>query len=354
MRNSQHELILSNAAAHWQAFEAAHKAEFVGNKYVAVDAQGNALGKFATNSEAKRIQNAGSVRHEDYLSIQEMVTGIRRRKLTAIEDLMSAGLSFNEDISNQLVGFEKSSDMTAAKQSMNPNMTEFEGTSFTEEFVPCPITHKGFTIPFRQGSFDYKRSIAMENAIRYVAERLEQTLVAGNTDISVSYGGVSQPLYGYTTHPQRGTNATTISDFTDISNITSFYSELIREVGLMWSTQGGIGENSLMVYVGNGIYTNLQEDYKADSERSVMERARAITQVRDIKPLEKLGNNEVLLVEMESSTIQLAVEAPLQVVPFMKSQPFEAQKFGVFAAMTHLIKADQNGNTGVRHLTVFP
>ncbi len=353
LTRNDHEQVLGNAGRYWQAFESAHKQDFIGNKYVAFDAKGDELGRFASAKDARLIANASSVRHEDFLTIQDQLVSIRRRKLTAIMDLMSAGLSFNEDISQQLVGFENSSDMEDADQDMNPNMTDFEGSDFEKEFVPCPVTHKGFRVDWRQGSFDYKRSVSMDNAIRKVAERLEKTLVNGNDKIVVSYGGQNHPLYGYTTHPNRGTNATTMSDFTNIANIGNFHKEIIRETGLMWSTQGGLELDSVMLYVANDIFTNLQDDYKADSERSALAKTRDNTFIKDVKALESLTGNQMVLVEMQSSTIQLAVEADIQVIPYIKAQPMESQKWACYGAMTHLIKSDRKGKTGIRHLTVF-
>lgn len=355
---AEHVANIDNRAYMCGEYDKLHQAVFQQNnlkKYIIVDIDNNIINASKSPEEAakaaKLLTNAnGTVRHEDFLVIQDKVVEVRRRKLNGITDLMEAGLSFGVSLEEQLVGFENVNEFQDAEQEMNPNSYQNNDTVFTEEFVPNPITHQSFSVPWRQQGFDYKRSLGLVESVRQVAERLENTLTNGNATISVSFGGQANPIFGYTTHPNRGTG--TISDWSLVANIALIVPEAIEQVGLMWATQGGVENDSVMLYVANDVWTNLQNDYKADSERSVMTRLMDVPQFKGIKPLEKLASKQVVMVEMLERTIQLATASDIITVPHIKTNPMAPQVLTTYAAMVQQIKSDSKGNTGIRHLTV--
>lgn len=348
---SEHAAMIQNAAFNREEYDKIHEAVFSANglkKYCIVNAEGKVVEKQAA---INLLTNAsGTVRHEDFMVIQDKIVEVRRRSLNGVADIMSAGLTFGVSISDQLVGFETVNEFTEAEQSMNPNVTSNNNTVFGEEFVPNPVTHMSFSVPWRQEGFNYKRSLGLSESVRQVSEKLENTLFNGNSAISVKYAGTSLPIYGYTTHPKRGTG--TISDWSQTSNLENIVPETISEIGKMWSDQGGIANDSVIQYVSNDFWTVLQNDYKADSEKSVLSRLLEIAQIKEVKPAEKLAAKSVVLVEMLDRTVQMAIASDIITVPHIKTNPMAPTVMTTYAAMVAQIKADQNGNTGVRHLTV--
>lgn len=306
--------------------------------------------QFAANGLQKDITVNGTLRHEDFLTIQDRIVEVRRRALNGIADLQAAGLSFSVDIGEQLVGFENVNEFSEAGQEMNPNSYDNNDTVLTESYAPNPVTHSSFSVPWRQQGFEYKRSLGMTESVRQVSERLENTLFNGNTGIVVNFNGSNHPIYGYTTHPDRGTG--TISDWTSAANVEKIVPETIEQIGQMWANQGGVMNDSVVMYVANDIWNILQKDYKAEVSGTIIDRLRMIAQIRDIKPAEKLANGQVVLVEMEARTIELAVASDIIVVPHQKTNPMMPQVMTTYAAMVHQIKSDSNGNTGIRHLIV--
>jgi len=347
-----HAAAISSHQQNWQSYEATHQDQFTTNnleKFVVVNAQGEVIGRA---NDRKLLANAdGTVRHEDFLTIRDMITRVRRRALNGITDLMDNGLSFTADIGEQLVGFENVNEFQEARQDMNPNSYQNNDTVFTEDYVPNPITHQSFEIPFRQQGFDYKRSLGMEESVRQCAERLEDTLFNGNSDIAVTFNGQAFPIYGYTTHPDRGVN--TISDWTVEANRDAIVPEFIREIGNMWSEQGGLENDSVCVYVGNDIWNVLQNDYNSSfpTQDTILQRMMKVAQCAMVKPAEKLAANQVVLVEMRRRTIELAVASDLISVPHLKVSPVAPQVMTTYAAMVQQIKVDAKGNTGIRQLT---
>lgn len=318
-------------------------------KYMVVNADGVVIE--AKNDAKKLLTNAnGTVRHEDFIVIQDRIVEVRRRSLNGITDLMEGGLSFGVSLEEQLVGFENINEFEAAQQEMNPNSYQNNDTVFTESFVPNPITHSSFQVPWRQQGFDYKRSLGMTESVRQVSERLEETLFNGNTGIVVNFNGANHPLFGYTTHPNRGTG--TISDWTLAANVEKIVPETIDLISTMWSDQGGVNNDSVMMYVANDLWNILQKDYKAEVAGSILKRLKDIAQIKDIKPAEKLANGQVVLVEMENRTIELASASDIITVPHTKTNPMAPQVLTTYAAMVQQIKVDSNNKTGIMHATV--
>lgn len=347
---------LTMAPQLWANYERLHENAFRENgleKHLVLNAANEILERRDTpytEAEVALITNATTLRHEDFLVIREEVTRVRRRELHGIQDLMDAGLTFNVSLGEQLVGFEAINEFQAAGQDMNPRNYQNNDTIFTESFVPNPITHQSYSIPWRQQGFDYKRSLGTEEATRQVAERLENTLFNGNTEIVKTFDGTAHNPYGYTTDPNRGTG--TISDWTAEANRGKIVPELIVEIGSMWSGQGGVKNDSVMVYVANDIWTILQKDYiAAFPSKPIKDRMMDVAQVKDVKPAEKLASGQVVLVEMERRTVELAIASDIIAVPHTKTSPMEPQVITVYGAMVQKIKSDSNSLTGVRHLT---
>ena len=348
---AEHAAAILNAAQLRKRYAELHAETFQVNglqKYVFQDAAAKILAR-SNDPKTLKVNATGTVRHEDFLMIQDRIVEVRRRALNGILDLESNGLTFSAAIGDQLVGYENVNEFQEAEQQMNPNAYQNNDTVFTEMYAPMPITHQSFQVPWRQTGFDYKRSLGMTESVRQVAERLEETLFNGNDAIAVNYNNVLHNLYGYTNHPSRGTG--TISDWTQAANVELIVPELIEQIGLMWAEQGGVSNDSVCVYVSNDIWNIFQKDYKAEVSGSIMTRCEDIAQVKAIKPAEKLAEKTVVLVEMEARTVEMAQASDIISVPHIKTNPMAPQVMTTYAAMVQLIKVDSKGNTGVRHLT---
>ena len=348
---AEHVANIVMAGSMWADYEKLHHNVFHEanlEKYCVVDIEGKIIENSA--DKATLVHNAnGTVRHEDFLVIMDKIIEVRRRELTGITDLKNAGLTMTASISDQLIGFENINEFQEAIQEMNPGSFDNNDTVFTEDFVPNPITHSSFQVPWRQQGFAYKSSLGMSESLRQVAERLEETLFNGNSAIDVTFNATSFPIFGYTTHPNRGVD--TISDWTLPASSELIITETNTALGLMFSDQGGIGNDSVVQYVANDIWTNLQNDFKANSDKSIMTRLMEISQIKEVKPGEKLAAGTCVLVEMLERTVQLGIAQDIIVVPHIKTNPLAPQDLIVYAAMVHHIKKDSAGNTGIMHLT---
>jgi hypothetical protein len=351
----QHEANIMSAANRWQGYDRLHAnalAEAGRKPYLLVNAEGTTLQRAA---DPRQLQGNATttVRHEDFQELEQEILRLRRRELNGIADLQAANLTRPASVTDQLVGYEAVGAFDAAKQEMNPTNKSVQnnGQNYKADWVPLPITHSGFSVPWRQTGFSYKGADGIAEGVRQCEERLEETLFNGNSAIAVTFSGTQNVIYGYTTHPNRGTG--TISDWSLAANVESIVPELNTQLGLMRSSQGGIRPNSITVYVANDIWQNLQNDYKTanPTSKTVHERMMAISEVGAVKPAEKLASTQVVLVEMDRRSVILHSASDIIAVPHLKTSPMQPQDFTVYAAQVHQIKVDRNNNTGVRHLT---
>lgn len=350
---------IAMSASSWGSYASTHEQMFLENgqqKYALVNKEtGKIIARNSATAELVKnemyINATGTVRHEDFLVIQEMITEVRRRKLNGITDLEEAGLSFTVGLEEQLVGTENINEFQQALQDMNPTDYQNNDSVFTETFTPNPITHQSFDVPWRQQGFDYKRSTGLKETMRQVAERLEETLFNGNTKIVVSFGGANHPLFGYTTHPNRGTG--TISQWDLVANNDLIVDEVIALVGSMFANQGGVEMDSVILYFPKNFKGAMDRDYVSGfPSKTVAQRIMDIPEIKAVKFGEKLADDQVVLVEMSDRTIQLAKASDIISVPHVKINPMQPQTMTTYAAMVQIIKVDSNSNTGIMHASV--
>lgn len=355
---AEHAANIAMAGQAWKGYANLHETVFAENgldKYVLVNAENKIV---ARNSKAAELVKntlytnaATTLRHEDFLVIQEMITEVRRRKLNGINDLKEAGLSFPVALGDQIVGVENVNAFGAAEQEMNPTGYQNNDTVFAEVFTPNPITHQSFSVPWRQQGFNYKSSAGLKETMRQVAERLEDTLFNGNSKIKVSFGGTLQSIFGYTTHPDRGT--ITISQWDLTANNDKIVDEVIAAVGSMFANQGGVEMDSVVMYFPKNFKGAMDRDYVSGfPSKTVAQRIVDIPEIKAVKFAEKLADDQVIFVEMTDRTIQLAIATDMVSVPHLKTNPMASQVMTTYAAMVQIIKSDDNGNTGILHASV--
>lgn len=355
---AEHAANIAQAPLLREQYAVNHGAIFAENglaKYVLVDKDGGIVARNSQSAELVKnnlfATNAATLRHEDFLVIQQVITEVRRRKLNGIADLQAAGLSFPVDISDQIIGTENISEFSAADQEQNPTGFDSDDLVFGEIYVPNPITHKSFTVAWRQQGFSYKTSLGLSESVRMVAERLEETLFNGNAKIKVNFNGALQAIHGYTTHPNRGTD--TISDWSASANYDKIVNEVISSVGKMFSDQGGVELNSVVMYYPKNFKASMDRDYSSvKGEKTVAQRIMDIPEIKEVKFAEKLADSNVMFVEMLARTVQLGVASDIVSVPHTKTNPMAGQPMTTYAAMVQVIKADSAGNTGIMHCTV--
>ena len=303
--------------------------------------------------EGKIVNNTGTLRHEDHQRIMDQVTEIRRRSLHGIRDLMSAGLTTSESIGTQLVGTENINEFQDAEISMNPTALQNNQSDYALSYTPLPIVHQSWRIPFRQLGFGYKRSVGLSESVRKVSEKLESMLFLGESSIVVNVNGTNSTIPGYTTFADRMTG--TITDWSNLAaNRATILPEVVGLLNTMF-TDGAVADNdSVVMYIPNNFWNFLQDDYSLThgGGKSIIQRLMELSQIRDIKPAEKLTASNVVMVQMSDRTIELPMASDIVTVPHERRSAMDDQVFTTYACMVPVLKSDRNSESGIMHATV--
>jgi hypothetical protein len=296
----------------------------------------------------KSIVNAGTLHYDDYKDLSEDVVKSREFLNVGVQDLIGAGLSQATTINNTIVQYQTMNTFDA-QVSMDGSNRKTNQTDYDVNWLPLPIYHTDFTIPWRQEGFSYKESDGVQESVFRVNELQDQVLFNG-ASLGVKVSGVDAPLYGYTNHPN--TITSTISDWTVSTNYDKISQETVGLVGELFVGGRVMEPNSVMMYVATDIWSSMQQDYStAKGDRTVLERLRAISEIADVKPQKDLASKACVLVEMRPRTVQLAVATMPIAVPWVKGHDLEDGRFTVYSSMVAKIKADRTGKAGIIYAT---
>ena len=315
-------------------------------------------GFVANGSVAARLlangMNVNSLRTNDVLRKDEWVhydtaiVEIARERLIGVADLLSRGLRY--DLPNALgttkLEWEKISDMDPADLSMSgvtPGSRDRQ--TFELESMPIPLVHKDFSINIRTllASRTTGQSLDVTQAAmasRLVSERIENILFNGAT-----VGGTNGTIYGYLTAPDRNTGAVTATWATATGE--QIVTDVIRMI------DAAVADNMYgpyMLYVPVSIYTKMGNDFKANSDKTIIQRVKEIPGIIDVRPSSRFIAPNVVLVQMTTDVVDMVVgQQPTAIM--WDSNGGMTTNFKVMSIMVPRIKSDMQGQSGIVHFS---
>ncbi len=303
------------------------------------------------NGKAVEAPKANALLQKDeWISYDSAVRQVATIRLNGIMDLQRMGLIWNAgDLGSTIAEWDSASDMTAADLNMSGvAMSEKDSQAFSLSGVPIPVIRKDFQVNARRLLASRRMGQGVDvtgaqTATRLVAERSESMLFNG---ASITTGAHS--LYGYTTHPDRNTGSVT-----DWSLVGTTGATIVDEVLAMINAlelQSHYGP--YMLYVPKNFWSKLKNDYSANKgDNTIYDRIRAIQQIIDVKVSDQLANSQVVLVQMTSDVIDLAVAQDVMSVQWERGDGMQTN-FAVMAAWAPRIKPDYSGKLGIAHYSV--
>lgn len=298
------------------------------------------------NVNALRTQEV--LRKEEWINFDQVIIEVARKRLIAVGDLVTRGLVF--PVSNALgttkVEWEKASDLTDATISMG-GITEAQNDRQTFELVsvPLPIIHKDFRINIR--ALESSRNLGMSLdtsqaalASRIVSEKIESLLFNGS-----NVAGTSNKIFGYTTHPDRITGS--LSGSWATATGTDIIADTLNMI------EAAAAKNMygpFVLYTSVAANINLGNDFKAESDRDIMERLKAVPGVEAVQPSSDIASSEVVMVQMTSDVVDM-IEGIQPTMIHWETHGGMMLNFKVMAVMVPRIKSDKEGQSGVIHFS---
>ena len=299
---------------------------------------------FSVNS----LRTNAVLRQDEWELLDSTLIEIARQRLILVGDLMSAGLRYN--LANALgvtrVEWETISDMTAAEINMSGLAeTAMDRVNFELTGIPIPIVSKDFFINARVLAASRTTGQPLDTtqvalATRLVTEKIEDLVVNGGFS-----AGAQGTIYGYTNHGDRNTGSVTASWSLAGTSGENIVSDAIEMMGVAHADKMFGPYN---VYTPAAAFVNLADDYKANSDRTILERLQAIPTIRAVKPSDNMTTSNVVMVQMTSDVVDI-IDGIQPVVIQWESKGGMQMNFKVMAIMVPRIKSDQDGKSGIVH-----
>lgn len=302
---------------------------------------------------AKEVHNAPTtLPYDSWKIIDTAIEEAARERRRAINDLRSRGLVRNipNAMGKTFIQWQKMSRLTPATISMDPaRQSEFDRPDFDVDSIPLPIIHKDFKFGLREIEESQNGGMPLDTTTARLAGEevmdLAEQLLIGSV-ASYSYGG--KAVYGYRNHPDR--NVFALSDPTDPGYTPEdTVNDLIAMRQLAYDDRMF---GPYMIYVSPGWDLYLDVDYSAvKGENSLRDRLGAVRGIAGIETLDFLPDYEILMVQMNSKTVQELIGFDVQTFRWPEEGGFE-MRFKVAAMLVPWVKSDQDGNSGIVHGTV--
>lgn len=290
------------------------------------------------------VNNAGMLQKDEWISYDQAVRSVQEQRRACVADLESRGLVYNAgDLGATIAEWEASSDMDRPEISMDgATPTTEDAQTFALAGVPIPVIRKDFRINVRRllasrrmgGGVDVSQA---QVSSRLVTEESEKLLLNGHQDLKVG----TYTIYGYTTHPQRQTHS--LGDWVaDPANILTDVEAMIKKL------EDARHYGPFMLYVAGDLWAELRKDYKAESERTALQRVRDYAEIEDVKVSGHLDAGTCVMVQLTSEVIDMARAQAMITVQWESGDGFTSH-FGVLEAWAPRLKPDYNDRLGVCH-----
>ena len=291
------------------------------------------------------IKVNSSLRKDEYEEIDAELIRVSENVQNGQVDLVNAGLVHNVgSIGITESKYERVDNFTAAEFDMDISTSGILGKNdFDSVGVNVPVIFKEFKLNQRQllasrsGVGEGLDVTSYGMAGRVVNESIEKMI----------FNGVSKlGIFGYTTHPNR--NLKTIANAWNTASGTPIADTL----DMIQKARNANKRGPYVLYVADNVWVALQDDYSATKgDNTVMQRLLAIPGITAVKEAPELADSSVLLVQMDRSTVDLAIAEEVNSFDY-SNDGGRSTFFRVQAVMTVRVKAEKNGQCGIVHGTV--
>jgi uncharacterized linocin/CFP29 family protein len=267
------------------------------------------------------VANSATLRRLEWEQYDQVIIKEALVRLVGVADLQSRGLVYNigNGLGKTVLTSENLNTFLEAELSMDGlSKTRNDRAVYGVDYLPLPLIHCDYFINARnlaesRNTGDSLDTTNAQMAARAVAEKMEEMLFTGTS--SYAYGGGT--IYGYLDFPY--VNNVTLDANWDASGVTG--ADILADVLEMKATL--IADRfygPFVVYVPTAYEVALDNDFKANSDLTVRQRLLQVASISDIKVVDKLTANHVVMVQMTSDVVRL--------VNGMEISPVEWQEQG--------------------------
>ena len=287
--------------------------------------------------------------------IDDVLIRVAKENLVGIADLNSypsTSVTF-DGMSASVYTRKRASEVGTAAIAVTPDTRSDAAILDLDDLsVPILVTYKDFRVNTKQMAMASRVGLPLETSLVEeatvsVTRTLENTLFNGNIKASGS------TLYGYTTFPERKTYTL------PASWATAQPDAILKDVNNMMSLSMQANHfGPWVLYIPWQYQVSLNEDYTVGTNDypvtgSIQNRLEQLPNLDAIKVSNALANDNVVLVEMTSSTVQLINGMPMRALAWEPpGSPNWDHLFKVMTMAVPFLISDYQGNCGIVHGSV--
>lgn len=304
----------------------------------------------AADFNINALRTNAVLRKDEWLQMDETLIEIGRKRLVAVGELMSRGLQhpISNGLGTTILEWEQVSDMDPANVSMS-GITEGERDTleFTLQNMPLPIIHKDFNINIRklEASRSTGQSLDMAQtamASILVNEQIESMVFLGHA----TREGTAQ-IFGLTTEPNRNTGSVT-ADWD--AGATTGQNKLDDVLSMIDALQIDHMYGPYGMFVPNTAHLELQDDFKANSDKTQMQRLLEVTGLEFIKASTDVPAGAVIMFQLTKDVIDEVVGMQPTIVQW-ETHGGMTVNFKVMAIMIPRVRSTVTNQSGVAHFS---
>lgn len=310
---------------------------------------------FACNGDVAEAYNQtgynASLPRETWEMISDMIVTETQKWLVAVNDLRSRpALLETVPIYTLVHTTAIESDMAPARQSMNPMVTPIlVEQQYNNIGVPLPMVFEDTQLDMRTAAMPMPggttvRAQRIAIMTQKISEAHESNLFNGNPNIGAQdEQGNLRTIQGYTTHPNI-VPVTPAGSFNDYANVKASI------VAMKKALRDNYFRPPYMVYVGGDVWTYLENQNTAASERTWRLLLLDDPEIEDIKFTFDLAADEMLMVKLSPEVISWVQSADIQASDWDAMGIFGTNIREWSIAAPH-VKATYAGRSGIALMT---
>ncbi len=287
---------------------------------------------------------------DEWIATDDILVEVAREKLTAVTDLTSRGFvnTSVDGMKHTVLEWQRVSRSEGSQLSMTPKVRgDSDRPDYDLTGVPLPIRHADFDFGEREIQTSRNKGLGLDftmlrSKTEDVLEDTENMLVNGAS--GYTYNG--RTIRGYTDFVDRNTYTMPLT-WVGLSGDLILADVLLMKQASIDAKHNG----PFMLYIPTTYSTVLDGQFKAASDRSIREVLLEVDGIEDIKVLDKLATDNVLLNQLTASTAKMIDAMPLTTVQWKTNGDF-CNHFKVLTIMVPQLFSDQEGNSGITHGSV--
>jgi len=302
-----------------------------------------------SNADPNVLRTNSVLQYDEWKEIDDAVLPAARERLRFVNEVMNLGLTRNipNAMGKSIYQFDKQNDSQVAQLSMDGiSRGQSDTVEFSTHNIPLPLIHSDFQLTLRRLQTSRNMGEALdttqaEHAARRVSETIEDLSVNGTPGFTFS----GETIYGATNHPDRNTVSFSNASWTD-SGVTG--TDILTDVLDMITSLENAGYfGPYRMYIPTSYGTGvLEQDFKADSDKTIRQRLNEIESLESITVLDALASDTVVMFQPTRSVFQMLDGVQPTTVQWEEEGGMKLN-FKVLSIMVPNWRSDFNGNMGL-------